>query len=335
MLLRRTCLVLCISVSGSVVLAEQADNYREIYQVTWENDIFVGDDGRYTNGLGFSWAKGPTDRIDDDLAPGWIQTLVSPLPAFNSPGYKYAASSTVSQVMQTPSDIDAPNPDPDDYPYAGLLSWGTRLYFIGDDVAHEPSLLLGVVGELSLAEQSQKLIHDLTDSTDPQGWDYQLGNEPIVNVGHITRWRTLKGSFGGLEWDVIPRAGGYIGNLRSLVTGSANVRIGRGLGRSWSQSDVMVARNPDPMAGGAPGSWSLSVGGGAQYVFNAILVEGNTWRSSRGLDLEHNQHFWGASFSYSFGKWSAIFDYVNRSDRSKQATGGEEFGSFSIAWALD
>ncbi len=332
---KTTCLGLAISLISLVAQAEEMDDYREIYQVTWENDIFSGEDGRYTNGLGFSWGKGPVDEFNDDVLPGWLQTLASPLPGYNDPGYDFAISYTISQVMQTPTEIDRSEPDPDDYPYAGLLSWGARMHFVGDDIAYEPNLLLGVVGPWSLAEQSQKLIHKITDSTEPEGWDEQLRNEPVINLGFITRWRTFKSSPGGLEWDVVPRVGAFAGNLRSLVVGSVNFRIGGGLGESWSQSGVLVGRNPDPLTGSGRGSWYVSVGAGAQYVFNALLVEGNTWKSSPGLDLEHSQNFWGASASYSFGKISVILNYVDRSDRAEQASGGETFGSLSVAWALD
>lgn len=319
---------------ASNVYAEKLEAYREIFQVTWENDAFVGKDGGYTNGIGLGYAKGPVSAFDDETLPRWLQFLASDLPNYNSPGFKYAASYLFGQGMQTPFEIEDVIPDPDDFPYAGVLFWDARLHFIGDRVAYEPSLFLGIVGDLSGAEQAQKLIHKMTGSTAPKGWDYQLENEPIVNVGYLTRWRSFTGD-GIVEWDVVPSLGFNAGNLKSDVKAGLNFRIGKSLGTSWAMADVLADREADPLAGMLSGSWYVSVGVGAEYAFNDLLVQGNTWKSGPGLDINHERWIWGASLSYSFGDWSAILNLAKRSNRSADKDDDEEFGSLSIAWVID
>src|SRR5512134_3492181 len=61
------------------------------------------------------------------------------------------------------------------------------------------------VGPASLAEQSQKIVHEVIASNRPQGWDTQLGNEPGVVATYLRSWReaaTL--SLSGAQLDLTP-----------------------------------------------------------------------------------------------------------------------------------
>ena len=334
--MRKLCLAFVVAVFfGASVSAETLPNYREIYQFTWENDIASGDDGRYTNGFAFGYSKGPFDQFDESSLPSWIRTLASPLPFYDDPSYRKAASHIFGQTMQTPDDITIAELQKDDLPYAGFLFWQGRLYFINSDWGHETTLTLGVVGELSGAEQLQTLVHDITGSDDPEGWDNQLSNEPVVNLGYSVRKQlfTFQGRY--LEWDIVPQLVVQAGNLTSNVGAGVNFRFGENLNATWGTSSLISGRKPDPLAGNVEGSWYFSIGAGGQYVVNDLLVEGNTWESSHGLSVKHERTLYSVAASYSFGNWAVIWNFSSRSETAKELDGSEEFGSLSIAMVLD
>ena len=120
----------------------------------------------------------------------------------------------VGQNMYTPRDISLADPPPDDRPYAG---WLYATIGLGVESAGQTdffALTVGVVGPASLAEQSQKAIHEITGSPHPQGWDTQLKNEPGIELAYQRRWRNVAtGTFAGLELDLTPHAGGALGNV--------------------------------------------------------------------------------------------------------------------------
>src|SRR3546814_15174227 len=106
--------------------------------------------------------------------------------------------------MYTPDDVALRNPPLDDRPYAGWLYGSVGLIAETGRRLDQLELTLGVVGPASLAEQTQKLIHEITDSQEPRGWDTQLENEP-GGVLHYTRSRRgfLQGTAPGVGfvWD--------------------------------------------------------------------------------------------------------------------------------------
>src|SRR3546814_4711146 len=73
--------------------------------------------------------------------------------------------------MYTPDDVALRNPPLDDRPYAGWLYGSVGLIAETGRRLDQLELTLGVVGPASLTEQTQKLIHEITDSQEPRGWD--------------------------------------------------------------------------------------------------------------------------------------------------------------------
>jgi hypothetical protein len=51
----------------------------EFITFTFENDLFVGDDDGYTNGLGITYGKGPFKAFSNDNLPNWLLGLTKDL----------------------------------------------------------------------------------------------------------------------------------------------------------------------------------------------------------------------------------------------------------------
>ena len=212
-----------ICAAGYVTQATAADN--GALTITLENDLLTGSDNNYTNGLGVSWVSGDLESYDDDKFVSKWSRFWEFLPFVGDEGYSTYASWTVAQEMHTPDDITIPNPPADDQPYAGVLYIDSVLYARKERWAHAWELKLGVVGPASQADDVQKAIHDLVGGDEPMGWDTQLPDEPIINVGLTTAYRLAEGTAGeSAEWRLIPV--GHVGS-RDLFHGCRTRHVRR------------------------------------------------------------------------------------------------------------
>ena len=177
--------VLGLFALGGAMPAAAADEAALTF--TFENDVLTGSDNNYTNGFGLSYVSGELDSYGEDSFVRKWSDFWSFLPFVEDEGYTTYASWTVAQEMHTPDDITDPNPPLDDQPYAGVLYVDSILYARKDRWAHAWQLKLGVVGPASHADDLQKDIHDLMGGDEPMGWDTQLPDEPIINVGYTGR----------------------------------------------------------------------------------------------------------------------------------------------------
>jgi hypothetical protein len=89
----------------------------------------------------------------------------------------------LAQFMFTPQNISLADIQYDDRPYGGALYAIHSLQSIdtAQRIKVTTELFLGVIGPISLAEESQTQVHRLINYTKPEGWDHQVSNDIIVN----------------------------------------------------------------------------------------------------------------------------------------------------------
>jgi len=307
-----------------------------------ENDIFTGnsDDG-YTNGMGYFWGRAGFDEFNDSNTPGWIQWLSDDLYISTMPDKRRAITYNIFQTTTNPSDTDTSEQQPDDYPYAGTLTWKVTQYAIDDQVTDTVSLLLGAVGPVSLAEQAQDYVHDLTSSSDHNGWDNQLNNEPLFQLGVGRKWRLLDGDIsGGTGYDVITAMEGTLGNLSSNADVGMTFRFGTDLLRTYPVATPLPPREVNPMTGTAFGNYYVFISIMGRYQANNIIIDGNSSAfdddNNSDLDLEHGQNFVSAGFAISFESWSLLFSAVSASKEFDEDDDDRySYGSLSVSWVTD
>ena len=124
----------------------------------------------------------------------------------------------------------------DDQPYAGVLYVDSMLYARKDRWAHVWQLKLGVVGPASQAEDVQKDFHDLIGGDEPMGWDTQLPDEPVINVGYTAAHLTAAGRAGrnGANGESSPSGTAGVGNVFHRRRSSASTEKWAGI--SWTPS---------------------------------------------------------------------------------------------------
>lgn len=311
-----------------------------VFTMYLENDAFTGTDQHYTNGLKFSWLS--ADLVDWGQT-AWRKRLVAALPFINRPDGQKNLGFALGQNIYTPRDITATNPDPTDRPYAGW-SYG-ELAFVSKTpaVSDTLSMQLGIVGPHSLAEDSQRLVHQWTGNARPRGWDYQLRDEIGVNLVFERRWRLYgRALVEKIGIDLVPHAGVSLGNVQTYANAGGTVRFGY---RLPSDFGVQLARPGS--VGGTPAddldprvaldrNFSIFLFGAAdgRAIARDIFLDGNTFRSSRSVTKETLVADLSAGVGLIAGPWQLTYTQVWRTREFTAERGRyNNFGSITLSRA--
>lgn len=232
-----------------------------------ENDLFTGTDQNYTSGVAFA-------AVSHDIA-GKLRTECLPTPVrlhaefikFLNPGFWIDAENSAhtqnvvvkfGQSMFTPKDPARTDLIPDDRPYAGLLyvgmSWNRRKHEpqSNSEILDTREITLGVIGPLSLAEQSQNRVHDAIGAEKFLGWQHQLKNEPALQLAMDRKFRDYRGTGAitpGFSADSIRSLGLRLGNIETSASLGIEGRIGWNLPNDFGTYPIRPgAENRPPSA---------------------------------------------------------------------------------------
>jgi hypothetical protein len=163
----------------------------------FDNDVFFEEDNKISSGLSLQKQSAVAESWEALVnVPGFVKRWGKAIPTLNEDGLVYRAGIAIGQVIQTPDDLSRRDLIEDDVPYVGALTVQATWYAFNDDKFLGFQISTGVVGPLSLAEQSQKTVHTLSGSPSPKGWDNQLDTELVINLNYMREkkiWRRAHG----------------------------------------------------------------------------------------------------------------------------------------------
>ncbi|MGC3871682.1 lipid A deacylase LpxR family protein [Halomonas sp. GXIMD04776] len=299
-----------------------------LYSIKVENDLFSsGEDGHYTNGLELTGISLPGNTH-------WSRKLSDWLPGWSADGLDAVGYHFIHQIY-TPNDIERERLIEDDRPYAGLLLGGLSLF---DDEQHDGwrtasalQLQIGWVGPAAGGESIQKAVHKVVDSKEPEGWDNQLDNEPIVSLGWSKSWWWLS-RFGGLEWEYGPSASLKVGNLYDYAGAGGALRVGNGLEKSFGIPSV------SPAQGGRQGfiqdagfGWYGFLGTEGRYMAHNLLLDGNTFENSHEVERREWVGDLTAGVVFSWDRFQVAFTNVWRTREFDSQNETDQFGSITLS----
>ena len=269
-------------------------------RLTWENDIFAGTDGHYTNGAAVS-ASGRVAGTGASLL-GWEMTL--------------------GQKIYTPRDTSARQLDRDDRPYAGYTYLSLAVIRANRELHVEDriTLTLGVVGSSSGAEAAHRLAHEVTGSSPAEGWAHQLQDEPALGLLYRRSPRILRSQAFGLDVDLTADLEVALGNVTTHAGVGARLRLGLNVPDEYSNAPPVALR------------CYLTAGASLRAVGYDIFLDGNLLRSGG-----HRVHKHPLVADLQVGLTVTISDrlsisYVHtyRSPQFRGQRRGDQFGSFSL-----
>jgi hypothetical protein len=313
-----------------------AGDYKGIFSLRSENDVFAGNDNKYTNGIALSWTTADVSRLEPDGFFSKVVRSFSFLPTVGDEGYADYVAFEVGQEMYTPEDISLPAPPPGDQPYAGVLFFDTKLYSKTTRSLHAYTFRVGIVGPWSFAEQTQRFLHRLNGAKDPQGWDTQLSNEPLLNLDyqyHRRLWRRARPK--GFGYDVSANGGAGFGNYFIGGNVGALFRLGHSLPDTYGSFDIR--KGGEALVGLAPSptGWHayLHLAGNGFAVARFLPTDGNTFKDSRSGDRDD---FYavitaGAVVGYKRLLFSYMYNLVV-SQSSLPAQTEDDYGAIAMHW---
>lgn len=316
--------------------AQPSTPYRGAKTITMENDWGTGTDNNYTNGVGFSWVSSDIDTYDEQSAVRRWAEFWSVLPFVGDEGSRTYVAWSLVQEMHTPDDITDPNPPRDDQPYAGVLYLDSTIYARNDRWTHAWQLRTGVVGSASLAEHTQKFIHDLIGDDEPMGWDEQLPNEPVLNVGYTGTYLLGQGNVGkSASWRVIPVTYAGLGNYFTGAGLGLYGEIGWNLVDAMGGTALRQGLNTASTVGVGPvDNWSVSFSAGfsGYGVAHYLPLDGTVFRDSRSVDSNSFIGMGTFGIAVRHGGWVFFAGRTFFTEAFETERESAEFGTFSYSW---
>ncbi|ASK35920.1 hypothetical protein CEK62_16780 [Alcanivorax sp. N3-2A] len=301
---------------------------------SWDNDVFLGQDKNYTNGVRFSWVdEGHTQCESESGLTCGTARLLDPLPGISAASERHAFTVSLEQIMITPNDIKRETPDYNDLPYVGYTNLELGLFSWDADSLYGYGVRIGIVGPDSGAEESQKIVHRITGSNEPEGWDNQLGQDLIGGAYFINAHRLFRHtSDGGYQTELGYAWGVDANNFDGNAQAGGFVRFGRNLPGNFipdyagiGTAGSLVGLFDNPGFG-----WEVFVGLSGQYV-------GYSYIERKGDDYDVQARDYIGTAVAGFGLHTDGFSFtmtVQNSTSPIRDSDPLSFGNMSFMWAL-
>lgn len=275
-----------VTTSASVSAAE-----RPTLTFAIDNDAIFGVDQDYSNGIFSAYTSG---KISTPSILYFLSLSVWDIPALDKVEF------TLGHKIWTPSDIKAEKPVVNDRPYAGYFYTEFNFISLNHQQVQRFNLTIGTTGNNSFADQAQKIIHHMTGSNEPNGWEYQIDDEIVGSIGYLTHFNlnrntlfnnsestssepeNLKSKSPGAntasentEFEISNITEVNIGRFRSDIATGIMWRWGTDLGGNIGAANISTEQPFYPgMIGASNSAWFIFTGIEGRYRFNDITIEG-------------------------------------------------------------
>ena len=311
---------ICFPVTALFAAESSEKPVHGAFSVREENDAIGGNDENYTNGISIALTR----KGEGLLGKVWDL-------AGNSEGERLATYE-LTQLMFSPYHIRYSNPDPTDHPYAGILYLGFTTHLRRENSLHSIKLITGIAGPDAFAGETQTFAHRILGFGHPQGWAYQIKNEPVFNLVYEYRYKyalTPRDAKIGVE--LIPMSGTFLGNYLIQAETDIQCRIGYHLPNDFGTTVLRgIGYLPFPQDDTAHHTWGIYAfaGGGANLVARNLVLDGNTFANSRSVDkrfflpmAEAGTSIWMRRFQVSLSYVMLGNEYYGQQKRENYCSG--------------
>ena len=215
--------VASLALSTGVSAQQQDDEQSSTWRFEFANDAFFDSDNQFTNGFALQKHGPIASSLDETTGTAAFGKALARVFLPKTEGLKFREAWSFGQNMQTPEQIELPDIILDDVPYLGVLAWSSSFIAFDDQRMTGFGWLVGLAGPDSFAEDVQKAVHKMSDAQDPQGWDHQIDNEPVVSLFYTKKrklWRTR-------HFDGAASFNAALSNFMALGEVAMEMRIGR------------------------------------------------------------------------------------------------------------
>lgn len=330
-----------IAASYQPLAAEQLQHDLSTFTIYLENDIFAGEDQDYTNGLKLTWSSPIYQAYPPEAWPHrWLYPILRKLPFKDSEQNRNNITYSLGQNIYTPEDIEEEDLIEDDRPYAGITYGSIGFHNRTQKEMDTLELYLGMVGPHSYAEESQKAVHALFNDKDPEGWDNQLDDEPVIGIVYSHKKKMLDSDVGkSFGYECILDTGGGLGNAMTFYNLGLTFRLGWNMPNDFGNFPIRPAsafngafdaRDPRMRSEKNFGLHLFcSVDGKA--VLRDIFLDGNTFSDSHSVDKKPVVADYVTGVGIIMGKVKLSMAYVIRTESFEEQDGSQRFGSVNLS----
>jgi lipid A 3-O-deacylase len=215
--------ILTISISGFAQVIDNTSSVRMMSSDTYvrlhyENDYFSKSDQYYTQGMNLEFVSKGLKKNPLNIAlfiPKNDSTLFGLAIEHNA----YTSTSIRSKEILY-----------GDRPFAASIIFKTfsSSFFYHHRLRVSSSFSLGMIGSIAGAEQIQRTIHRWINYINPQGWQFQIKNDLIIN------YET------GLEKNIIHSSHFLLNGLATLRAGTYNTKASIGASVLWGKLNPAI-----------------------------------------------------------------------------------------------
>ncbi|MGN6417797.1 MAG: lipid A deacylase LpxR family protein [Pseudobacter sp.] len=209
-------LITLLVTSGAI--AQTRGEYRHQFRISVDEDFInirgKGTDKAYTAGTFI-------DYFYERNKPGFFLERWAPKAGPNAVNI---FGTGLIHMMFTPNNLKSDTPINNDYPYASALlaHFSSFSYNQEKKFSFQAKFLAGVMGPASGARHIQTWVHNLTGTQIPQGWEYQLPNDILLNLELAAEKQII--GFGYAE--LIGGGRAYLGSMTDGLEAYAILRTG-------------------------------------------------------------------------------------------------------------
>ena len=316
--------------------------YCGTFSVLFENDLFLGQDRHYTNGIKLSWTSRDLREYGQwEHTPDWARGLFSALDRFQGDREKNLEL-FAGQKLFTPQDIQRTDLIANDRPYAAWIFFGPAFHSKNAYTLDTVEIEFGWVGPLAQGEETQNFVHSLRGIPTAKGWSHQLNDEPAFNLVYQHKHRNWEGEWPGTHFasDFISHYGASLGNVYTYANAGAEVRIGWNLPADFGTSlirpggDVNAPVNTRDLRLAEKNAFGIhafaAVSGRA--VLRDIFLDGNSFSNSHSVD----KNVWVGSLVAGVAiTWKGVkltYSEIFNTKEFKQQKGADAYGSMNLSW---
>jgi lipid A 3-O-deacylase len=329
-------LLFLVCLSGDA-FAQQTDRWR-FRQLQIENDnVFPKPYGEpndrfYTNGLRVSFGRGvfmPDD--ESSRLPVWLRPVRR-----HCTGCVIYPNFSLGQSLYTPEDIENPDPQIGERPWAAWLYAGFGAAIDPkEDTRHDIEVQIGVTGDPAGGKFVQELWHKIIGSPEPAGWDNQFGPEIGIN-GYYTYQHVLLSAPDAsvLDWDFVPSVEAAVGTIMTYAGVGGTVRIGRNI-TDFPYSPLRPSERRVTVSALPALEIYGFVGADIRAVAYNYFLEGSLFEDEP-YAVEPKRYVWDFNFGVTarFRHWNITYAIIRRSEEFERTVGTDRgihsFGSLSF-----
>lgn len=303
------------------------------FNIFFENDLFADTDQNYTNGVKVSWVSPDLTQFLDE-SPKWLNPVVKHLPFINAQDRMKNLGISIGQNMYTPQDITRFDLIEDDRPYAGWLYLGFAFHSKTENILDTFEFQFGIVGPQSYAESAQKFIHELRNLQRPNGWHNQIKNEPGLVIIYEHKQRLLRKNFAGpLQYDLIGRFGGALGNVYTYANVGGEARFGWNIPMDFGTP--VIRPTGDITAIKTESDFGIHIFGSTEgrLVLRDIFLDGNTFTDSHSVEKKNAVADVAAGVTVNWAGLKLSYAQVFRTKEFDLQRDDHTFGSVTLSFS--